>query len=293
MDFPTPFRWNIQKREQLGRLVVDDDGEAEKKARYALSCLDEMRICCAQILSHCRDSALVFVGRSPETLFDYLSGSLEGTDWADRLTLLPMSIRGRSTADIRTEFPPAALLGMRQVLTAAGLSPRAIITGKTRHALVDVIYTGETMESICDFLCTWAREEKLDVPALRRNLRIVGLTIRTKTSPKTWRWQQHAPWLRDYPGDCVKNVSVDWSFWDVLGNWSVKATHSYHPGRWGTEDGAHPSRQKEQMWGLYVAWRLYQVGRDIEERRLLGRAMADEVGMKHRWYRHLAAQLTR
>ena len=293
MELPKPFRWNLQRREQLGRLVVDDEVEEARLFEWLLPMQPELRTCCAQILSQCRDSALVFVGRSPELLFDYLSGLFEDTDWSTRLTLLPMSIRGRTTAEIRAEFPPSALAGMRQVLTDADLSPQAIITGKTRNALVDVIYSGRTMRSVCDFLCTWAQEEKRDVPALRRKLGIVGLTVRGKTSPNTWRWQQHAPWLEDYPGDFVKNVSVPWHLWDFLGNSNYKVTHSYHPNRWGTEDGAHPSRAKAQLAALNLSWRIYQLGRSTEERRAFGRVMAGEVGTQYRWYRTLAAQLTR
>lgn len=293
MDLPKPFRWNTQKWAQLGRLLVDTEGEGRRQASLMLGYLDAVRACSAQVMSHCRDASLLFVGRSPESLFDYLSGALEGTEWADRVTFLPLSIRGRTTAQIRADFPPSTLTGMRQVLTDVGLSPQGIIGGQTRYALVDVIDTGDTMESLCDFLCTWAREEALDLSAMRRNLSIVGLTIRTENSPSTWRWQQNVDWLDEYPSDFVKNVSVDWAFWDTFGNWRVKPTQSHHPGRWRTDGGAKPPREENQRLGLYVAWRLYQTGRTFEERRALGRAMAAEVGMKHDWYRRIAKQLTR
>ncbi len=67
---PNVFRWNIARREQLGRLVT---GESVEGLPWIL---EEVRRCAARVIAMAGDSQLVFVGRSPEALFDYLTGRL-------------------------------------------------------------------------------------------------------------------------------------------------------------------------------------------------------------------------
>jgi hypothetical protein len=75
---PNVLRWNIARREQLGRLVTGEPAEGLP------SILAEVRRWAARVIAMSGDSRLVFVGRSPETLFDYLTGALSGTSCADR-----------------------------------------------------------------------------------------------------------------------------------------------------------------------------------------------------------------
>ena len=90
-----PFRWDIKRREQLGSLV-------DVPVEYPFpGLIPGLRHACARILALSEDSDLVFVGRSPESFFDYLSGMLLGTSWAGRLCLLNVSMRHRSLAEIR------------------------------------------------------------------------------------------------------------------------------------------------------------------------------------------------
>src|ERR1051326_1438314 len=62
--YQPPFRWNIQKRSELGSLL--DGPEAATYPAF----LDDLLACCARILSYVDDSDLFFVGRSPESMFD-------------------------------------------------------------------------------------------------------------------------------------------------------------------------------------------------------------------------------
>ena len=104
---PNVFRWNIARREQLGRLVT---GESVEGLPWIL---EEVRRCAARVMAMAGDSQLVFVGRSPEALFDYLTGALAGTSWSDRTTLLHLSLKGSSdrwaemTAETRSELRAA------------------------------------------------------------------------------------------------------------------------------------------------------------------------------------------
>ncbi len=80
-----PFRWNLKKREQLGSLL---DGE---KGSNVLHYIDELRECAAKVLARSDQRNLIFVGRSPENIFDYLSGVLQNTSWEYKIENLNIS----------------------------------------------------------------------------------------------------------------------------------------------------------------------------------------------------------
>lgn len=61
-----PFRWNLKKREQLGSLLAGD------KSSVVLKYLDDLRECSAKVVARSDQRILVFVGRSPENIFDNL-----------------------------------------------------------------------------------------------------------------------------------------------------------------------------------------------------------------------------
>src|SRR5688572_2522645 len=101
IDVEKPFRWDLTRRNQLGKLI-----EGEKAQTYdAFS--DQLLHCCARVLALGGDSDLVFVGRSPESIFDHLSGLLLDTSWFDRLELLHFSMRFREESELRKELPEA------------------------------------------------------------------------------------------------------------------------------------------------------------------------------------------
>ena len=72
---------------------------------------------------------------------------------------------------------------------------QALAQRKRTVALVDVVDTGETLETLLRILKNWNDGLSADWRATARRIRIVGLTWREKTSPNTWRWQQHAEWV--------------------------------------------------------------------------------------------------
>src|SRR5215813_9489057 len=112
----SPFRWNITNRRYLGSLV-----EGEKAATYDCF-LNELLECCSHVLALANDSDLIFVGRSPENIFDHLSGLLYETSWAGRLELVQFSMRFQREAEIRTRYPKA-LFALRGYLRSLRLSP--------------------------------------------------------------------------------------------------------------------------------------------------------------------------
>ncbi len=67
-----PFRWNISKREQVPKAPPIDFGALWPYFEA------ELRACAARVIAAAGDTDWVFVGRSPEHLFDYLSGIFAG-----------------------------------------------------------------------------------------------------------------------------------------------------------------------------------------------------------------------
>lgn len=187
--FETPFRWDLTQSTHLGNLVA-----GERAASYG-DFLDHLLPCCSRLLAFAGNSDLIFVGRSPESIFDHLSGLLFDSVWFDRLELLHFSMRFREESEIRKEHPEA-IEAMRSYLQQLGLHPEGLATRRRPAAFIDLVSTGDTFGRLTTFLHNWARDIQYDWKAVRRRIRLVGITERTKTSPKTWRWQQHNPGYR-------------------------------------------------------------------------------------------------
>src|SRR5512145_1773951 len=205
------FRWNIAKREQLGRLVV---GEPVLPSVHFLPTL---RACAAHVVAFAANADLIFVGRSPENLFDYMSGMFMGTSWAERCTLLPISLRVNAKAPLRHVYP-AALAAGYDLLAAYTLAPDQILHRPRPIAFIDLVASGETFGHLATVLVERAHAQQVDVPALKQKLRFIGLTWRTKTSPNTWRWQQHHPWTTRFAHHQIKNGSIPAWLWAYWGN---------------------------------------------------------------------------
>src|SRR5687768_17548559 len=124
-----PFRWDVSKRSQLGTLVGTPEGDKETWLRGEVQTggsywnpyftyewfVTELRRCSARIIAFCDNSDLFFVGRSPDSIFDYLSGLLFDTNWANRLNLLHFST-GWLDWQEAFEYNPSAITDMRQYL---------------------------------------------------------------------------------------------------------------------------------------------------------------------------------
>ncbi|MBN1427499.1 MAG: hypothetical protein JXB07_03885 [Anaerolineae bacterium] len=283
-----PFRWNLAKREQLGRLV---QGEPPILSAEFMS---ELRTCAARVLAFASDADLVFIGRSPENLFDYLSGVLEITSWSDRCSLMNISLRVKTDQILGQAQPDTVALG-RELFAAYGLSPEQIIHHPRPIAFIDLVATGKTFGHLAAFLTLWAREQQMNVRALKQKLRFVGITWRSKTSPKTWRWQQHVPWAGGFPPGHIKNVSIPGLLWSYWGNEQPKVTSSNPPWRWGTDAMRQPVHTSEHLAALNLAVYLYDRGNSMPERLAMAECLTTTKtpGMRERWYRSLILELRR
>ncbi|HEX2211853.1 MAG TPA: hypothetical protein VHG93_29470 [Longimicrobium sp.] len=285
-----PFRWDVRRREQLGRLLRAPPPERPYwyiPTRFR-DLLPEVRGCSARVLARAGDARLVFVGRSPENLFDYLTGALADTPWADRCDLLSVSLPG----DVH-RVPWAALRGLRAQHLAFGLHPAQIASAPRPVAFVDLVSGGGTFGQLSAFLSRWAHDEGVDVHAVRRRLRWVGITRRTHNSPNTWRWFQQVHWASDYPRSALRGVSVEGWFWGWMGDWQDKTMPSNTFDRWGTEELAHPEHHPERLEALRVAWKLHERARRRDERERFAAELVQRQEMREPWLRSLVVALRR
>ncbi len=276
-----PFRWNLAKREQLGRLV-----ESDPKLPPELP-IQEFAECAAKIVARSEDRRLVFVGRSPESIFDYLSGVFSDTPWSSRLHLLNISNRFRSIESIKNEMPHA-FQALRDHFEACHASPSMMVADPAGVSFCDLVSEGGTFEKVFELIYSWSRELAIDRNSLRKKLGFVGVTERRKNSPNTWRWQQHADWVQDHRVD-VTNISISYRLWSYLGDYQPKVTKSNPPATWGTEEILLPPREESHVDALNKAYAIYRHG--ISDKRSFATRLARLDEFKKPWLRQLAHAL--
>jgi hypothetical protein len=280
-DVNRPFRWDITQRSQLGSLPEVELPEAYPEFEK------DLLTCAARVLAFAGDSNLVFVGRSPQPLFDLLSGLLIETTWSDRLQLLNIGLR-------RVEAPSEEQLrAIYPYFVEVGLEPRALAQTRRATALVDVVDSGDTLGALLTFLKEWSDGISADWRAVAGKLRIVGLTWREQSSPKTWRWQQHAEWVKRLRPHEIKNVSLPQRLATYLAADAPKTSYSITPNWWGDEEVTKPARDHEARQALALAVHLFDLGRRPEARRYFARILGQEPAMKESWFRSLILEVKR
>ncbi len=282
--FQKPFRWDLTHRNHLGRLV--DGEQAESYPTF----LDHLLPCCSRIVAFGGDSVLIFVGRSPESIFDHLSGLLFDSSWFNRLELLHFSMRFQEEGAVGQEYAES-INAMRGYLQHLGLDPEGIATSIRPVAFIDLVSTGETFGRLVTFLRNWSISTGYDWNAVKRRIRLIGITQKTKTSPKTWRWQQQASWVSLLERRSVMNVSIPRALWEYLGNYQPKVSRSYTPSRWGDPEFSLPSYSEHQIKALRLAYQLFELGRTKRQREQFVSLLVKEPAMKHEWFRMLVREI--
>lgn len=260
-----PFRWDPARREQLGGLVTR--GPRIISAEF----LSEVRETAVRVVAAADAADLVFVGRSLDDAHDYLGGIFEKLPGAPGLSILAFSAPF-DLEEVRRRYP-AEFAVLKARFAAAGLAPRDLAARGVSKAFVDVVARGITFAFICDMLKDWSREEGVDWASVRRNIRFVGLTRRTKNSPNTWRWLQKKPWTdaRDRPE--ARSLSISYYLWYVWGDAQEKMTPSSPVWMWGRESGA-PARDEDSLKALNRARNLHVKALAAAERQAFHDALA-------------------
>lgn len=268
-----PFRWDLVAPDQLGSML---DDIATPEPWY----LDDLAECTGKVLARSGNGDLVFVGRSLDSMFDLLSGALPDRS----LARLPLSLFGSRIAH-------EDVAHARELAARVGITPAALARRERPVTFVDVVHAGSTFRKLFALLDDWITEERETWPAIRRKLRFVGVTSREKTSPNTWRWQQHAEWTRRLPAASVVNVSLDVYVWSYFGNHQTKLTGSYRLERW-REGCGDVKRDERTRKALAEAVHLVELGRTREVRRMIARGIDGEPALSEPWLRTLFRQLS-
>jgi hypothetical protein len=278
-DPPQPHRWDLLRPDQLGTLL---DGVEQPDLWY----LDELTVCAAKVVARSGGADLRFVGRSADSVFDLLGGALAETSWSGRLGRLPLSCAGGPAELSRRDVGR-----MREHLAAAGLAPYDLARRRRPLALVDLVWAGRTFTTLHRVLRDWVEESREPWPVIRSRLRYLGITARTETSPKTWRWQQHQPWTGGLPARAVQNISLDPGVWHLLGDHEPKTAPSFPPRRWHDDAVSVPVRGDGPTRALATAVALVEAGRTRTVRRRLVRTFNSEPAFAEPWLRGLSHAL--
>jgi len=278
-----PFRWKIESPDELGSLIKPD---------FELNdwLLSSIRYCAARILAFSQNSRLVFVGRSLDNVHDYLSAILENTSWSNRLARLNISLYGHSIDNIEKNYPKS-FNSLKKYFEELDIDPVAIKRYKLPTSFVDVVSEGGTYGQIFKLLNNWSNELQNDSVAMNKKIRFIGITLRKKTSPNTWRWQQQTEWTKYLKSSNIRNVSVDYGFWDRVANYQPKVTKSFTPKMWETEQAQSPIHSEERIKALNEAHSLYNSGKSKDEKQLFVKELLNKQSMKLDWLRNLALEI--
>src|SRR5215471_6881647 len=117
-----PFRWDLSRREQLPKVPLSMAVFKHwPQLKYSPDFDNELRICAAKVIAAAGDTDWVFVGRSPEHLFDYLSGIFESVPSAPSLAHLLFSLRYGRSARSTAANNPAAMAALASYFAAERL----------------------------------------------------------------------------------------------------------------------------------------------------------------------------
>jgi hypothetical protein len=228
-------------------------------------------------------------------MFDLLGGALSIVPDAPGLHRLPFSFQ-RAPARTQTKrwqyrpLTPAEVVHARAVLADVGLTPQALSRSARAAAFVDVVHGGRTFTELYTLIRDWTDEEVQPWSVIRKKVRFVGVTSRTKTSPNTFRWQQHAEWTRQLPVRSVVNVSLAPRVWSYFGDHQVKLTRSHRPERW-LVDVQGPRSDDRTRQALAEAVAVVEFGRGTQGRKLIAASMLGEPALKQARLRSLQANL--
>ena len=139
---------------------------------------EELLQACAEVIANSCSNDLVFVGRSPENVYDLLHALLKKTRHAPRLLLLPFSLRlGTSgTSATLAQSSGDAIAGLERHLSELDLAPAEIAAHLRGVSFVDCVGWGTTFGNLEEMLEFLANRQSVDFKSLSANVRYIGLT---------------------------------------------------------------------------------------------------------------------
>jgi hypothetical protein len=208
----------------------------------------------AEVLVAAGDADIVFVGRSPENLHDFLRGALAPTSFAERIQLLQLSLRDHPRA--LRHRSPEKLERLGRYLAAVNLAPRQILDRPRPVAFTDLVCSGETFRNLVDALRLFSGAPRV-WSAVRERLRWVCLV---STEPGYSGWEpDDSRWTQEFPASSVRRVRLDRDFWHYLGDTQTKTTDRWSEERWATP-GAPPDLEGFRFEAIRLARAIYRLG---------------------------------
>lgn len=261
-----PFRWDVASPELARRM-----GRGLRSLLPRSFQRDLVR-CARDVLLAAGDSDLVFVGRSLESVHDFLRGALARTSFRDRIQLVPLSLRD-PPAQIQHE-QPGALDKLRAYLDAVALTPARILARPRPVAFVDLVASGETFGNLVKVLHREVGTEWRVWRDLRERLRWVCLTELGATDGRRPWYPRDSAWTREFGSEQVRDIRIDGRFWRYLGEDQPKTTDSYTVEDWGAASGRDPL-EGERLEAVRQARAVFRLGECW--RRRLARMLADST----------------
>ena len=155
----------------------------------------------------------------------------------------------------------------------------------------ELVYRGATFSNLAGLLSYWTAATNTDARAVRRRIRFIGITERTRNSPNTWRWYEHAAWAVDFPRSSLRSVSVPYRLWTYLGDYQKKVSRWYPPHAWGDEEFSRPPREDANLEALRLAARIYALGNDAGERERFATLLFARHEIADRWLRSIGSEI--
>lgn len=323
-----PFRWDVSQSYALEHMlrrpimkskpiqpsstyksfykVPDYEQDLSQVMNQDLKFGDDLIQSCAKIVAIGCNYDLVFVGRSLDTIYDYLHALLTDTVFVARVGRLNVSLYGGLKKVDRQ-----ALHAIRQYFRRQGIDPASLCTRKRPVAFVDIVARGTTFRSLIRLLVAWCKEEGIEWDRVAPKVIFIALlddywtrhsfaravrsSKRTKRTRIQWLESQEEFFKRHKLGrNNIKNIFISWRFWDYLGNWQTKCSEPYPPDKWGSEAAFRPPRDHSRLRGLALAIHWHKEGLKHSNRKLLADLICQQSAMmKNGALRDLVLQLRR
>jgi hypothetical protein len=252
MPAVAPFRWNMANPHLAHRLG------RPAPLRTPPTFREDLLACAAQILRTAGDADLVFVGRSPESLYDLLSGLLDETDWRERLSLLQLSLTRGTPGRLRRE-EPCALPQLWRYFESLGLTPPQVVRRARPVAFVDLVFAGRTFGNLLKLLRHWSGGHLPYWRPVRERLRFLCIVERGHVAFDPWAPRDSA-WTAQVSHDAVRTVSIDTKLWRYLADEQPKTTESFGVWAWTRRRAYRPPRAELRLRAARTAGQLRRWG---------------------------------
>jgi hypothetical protein len=281
---PAPT-WAEARRRTLERLVE----EANHHEFYGFR--EQLLEVCAEVLARSEGATIVFVGRSPENLYDLLGALLRGVRRAPRLQLLPFSFRtgtlGAAARLARTQG--SAVDGLGRHLDELGLGPAEIAQHASGVTFVDCVCWGTTLGNLDEALELLATRRGVDPRAVAARSAYVGLT-KESVGWSHWRSDVESGGARLFEQGRASVVPISAQLWHHLAEHSPKTMDSYVPEQWASP-AQLPALDPRRARAIRLSVELMSFGRSTAVRKAFASKLARRAHKSGSWLGSLIVQI--